>query len=428
MLWLAELIPSSASRQLKRLDLRQQPPLSPPPALFLVASGFGERISYDLSFQVGRTSVVVVADGKSHDVEGIQQDCSANSSREVAEFGSRVCSGDLRKLSSASTSSHLSFDADEGSVMDTENSIQQRTATLIRLTVPRIGIRASSTSLIGSSAAKRRGRIDRTSTEHCPEVKLVEEETGPSIYVTTKLLESYLEVEDPGISVVPPPLTACSQATPGQAAFIDDDIDVCKAGARPPSSSLRNGLNPQVPLRTSFPLFPKCDDVDHPGVGRLPASMVEVGNPLSSPVDASFVSSPVGTRFEKEGVGATSAFSGKANRPVSDEVPETHRLRWLAVRKLSFTKGTVPSKFGVSAGQAEGAKGVNARIEQKRVDESSTTFSSKTEGAVIREDGVVVQDVWAEWSPALFFVAGKSSAMVSKSDMVRLLLFPRPLI
>lgn len=85
-------------------------------------------------------------------------------------------------------------------------------------------------------------------------------------------------------------------------------------------------------------------------------------------------------------------------QPVATRPGENHRLRWLAVRKVSFRAGA----------EEAGAVGGRRELGGRR---GSASSCSSQQGVVV-EDGLAMDGVWAEWSPALFYLAGKSGAMV----------------
>ncbi|CAM9609383.1 unnamed protein product, partial [Scytosiphon promiscuus] len=97
---------------------------------------------------------------------------------------------------------------------------------------------------------------------------------------------------------------------------------------------------------------------------------------------------------------------------------ENHRLRWLAVRKVSYRAGAAakPREAGSVGGQDE-ARQLPGREQgggRRGSSGSASAFSPQGEEGVLVEDGLAMEGVWAEWSPALFYLAGKSGAMVRK--------------
>ncbi|CAM9796483.1 unnamed protein product, partial [Ectocarpus sp. 8 AP-2014] len=168
-------------------------------------------------------------------------------------------------------------------------------ATIVRLTFPRVGIRACSTAVALATAPPSSREVVGTSG-------------GASVTVSAESVEGHFEVEDPGTMVPPPP---------------------------PPGPS-----------------------------GQEPQDSTAVATPRR----------------------------------------ETHRLRWLAIRKATFVTG------GSRSGGAESVVSGGRRGSSGR---SGVPVPPIAAAAGV--DGLAVEGVWAEWSPALFFLAGQSGAMIVSS-------------
>lgn len=265
--------------------------------------------------------------------------------------------------------------------------LQEGGATLIRLTVPRVAIRVCSPSSVVLPGGRGAGLGPRTR----------EGGSAPTVTVTAKWLEGHLEMEDPGARVVPPVPTPSQSPSPS-------DIPVRLS---PTTSTLGN-----------------ADATVDGGAGGSPPF------DEAPTVTAEGVSSSGQAR---DGAVGSSEVRNDASRPppLLLGVPrgETHRLRWLAVRKLSFRMAEPPPFPATSApddSRGAGTSGGVASVDQRasvrrtspggnRRDHGSGTPVGRppgVEAAGVEEDGVSVEGLWAEWSPALFFLAGKSGAMV----------------
>ncbi|CAN0193289.1 unnamed protein product [Ectocarpus sp. 12 AP-2014] len=190
-------------------------------------------------------------------------------------------------------------------------------ATIIRLTVPRVGIHACSTA-VALAAAPPSSR------------EVVGTWGGASVTVSAESLEGHFEVEDPGTMVSPPP---------------------------PPPP----GPSGQEPHDSTAGKTERHDAV-------LPE---------------------------------------EATAEVATPQRETHRLRWLAIRKATFVTGGARSVGGESV-LSGGRRGSSGRS-------GVPVPPLAVAAAVAGEDGLAVEGVWAEWSPALFFLAGQSGAMIVSS-------------
>lgn len=314
-----------------------------------------------VSFEVDRAGVVLVGDGED-DGDANQQQVppplrpadSISSVSQAAALAAAAVAPTTSALSSSSAQSfrlrrHLppsgaaSNALGDNSDADKSIPVHHRAQSLIRITVPRVGIRACSTPLpttartSGGGGGKEVDAAVSGGERHGhPEGarRAGDDAFGLVVTVTAESLEGHLEMDDPGTSIVP--------------------------------------MSPPTPSTTVRHICP------HP------------------PFDEADV---------RDGSGVA--------------VRETHCLRWLAIRKVSFSTGA-------AVATSRDAKNLNSQNSAGRVPTSaqnmsggrpgnsgsaSPPFSSGTEEAV-GDDGLAMEGLWAEWSPVLFFLAGKSGAMV----------------
>lgn len=350
----------------------------------------GLRVSYAVSFEVDRTGVVLVLGGENAgDAASPQQVpplCSrGNRRRNGASKAAAAPSEPVRSSSAPSFrfrrhSSPLgAAAAAPGDSSDANRSAtaHHRAANLIRLTIPRVGIRACSAPL--PTATARRGDISDRRKE-------VEAASGggegvgrPGTYglavtVTAESLEGHLEMDDPGTATVPtffPPLHEAKERRDGSGV------------GTPPSSTRRSTSPPDV----------------------------SSGNRTSAG-DVSVVDEP---QSSSSSVGSSSCSSAETPAML---LRETHCLRWLVIRNVSFRAGTaqlvdaenVARKVPASADKVSGGRRGGSG--------SALQFLSGKEEDVGGE-GLSVDGLWAEWSPVLFFLAGTSGAMVRMCTILR---------
>lgn len=414
--------------------------------------GFRRRFSYVVVFEVDLAGIVVAGDGDSggdgsgsdigsggggvdggdvqHDrptrsasgggqagglsvaARGpVNSDNYINSSSSSNGFGvgDGVGVGGRRNVpaSAAGVSRTDSFASDNAGA---DADLQGGWATLIRLTVPRVAVRVCSPSSVVMPSGRSAGFSARTR----------EGASAPTVTVTAKWLEGHLEMKDPGARVVPP-LPTPSQSPP------PPPPPVTPAGSCPMTSTLGNAETVDGGAGGS-PSFSALSDIASssglPGIGagcceeaHSSSACAPSPSPVPTPVPpAAVVEAPTVTAEgvccsgkTEDGAVGSSETGGGASRPppplLGAPRGETHRLRWLAVRKLSFRMAEPPS-FPV-ASASDGSKGAEAGGGA-----ASVGRTPGVEAAGVEEDGVSVEGLWAEWSPALFFLAGKSGAMV----------------
>lgn len=400
------------------------------------------RFSYMVSFQVDRAGVVLVDDDEDDDGElRARSTCSAyrGGGREDEALGTAapsVVDRLGRRLSASTSADEASFD--DGSVaagMDAATIVHRR-ATLVRLNVPRIGIRACSAPAAHLPLPVSGESGEGTNHEqHALGAGWSEEGggAGPSVSVTAEWLEGYLEMEDPGTIAVPPlPPPSLSTSSPlvppprGPMASAVNRREINTDGGvgGVPLSSL-----PPPPLDKST-----CHVAPLNGASKgcpkaylcVPPSAASAAAAAASEPPASSVSETAATISGPAGEQLTPRSAGDARRPSIQGSPpgEIHRLRWLAVRMLSFKMGEdiaaatarpVPARSRASSA-GSGVDAAEERAERDGgADGDRRCSGDGSQVVAVEQDGVSVEGLWAEWSPALFFLAGKSGATVRRS-------------
>lgn len=329
-----EAFSSSSPRKISRRARPSRLPSPPPPiAQRCSASVVGPpppppvRVSYVLDFEVDRAAVVLVggggdddpraqrpADGESGTKAPAPAAAAAAAAGTPSGGGIRTSGSPRGSRSAASAAADLPPGSD-GS--DAGEAAVGAAATIIRLTVPRVGIRACSTAVALAAAPPSSREVAGASG-------------GASVTMSAQSVEGHFEVEDPGTMVpLPPP--------PGPSGQEPQDSTAGKAERR--------------------------DAV-------LPAAAAAVATPQR----------------------------------------ESHRLRWLAIRKATFVTG------GSRSGGAESVVSGGRRGSSGRSGVPVPPIAAAAAASGV--DGLAVEGVWAEWSPALFFLAGQSGAMVRISFFV----------
>lgn len=417
LLWLTNLAPSPL------------PPLPPPPQTALpprettTRPGDGRhsrirrlrrlRISYVVSFEVDRAGVVLVGDDEDAVDAANQQHIpplrstdsrdgvsKAAAQAAIAAAAAAAPTTPARSSSAPSFlfrrhSSPLSTGANapgDNSDADKSAAAPHRATNLIRITVPRVGIRACSIPLPPPPTARPRdsGRGKKVDAaggggggggerrDRPRGTRLAEGDAyGLAMTVTAESLEGHLEMDDPGASVAP----------------------------------------------ISFPPFDKAEERDGPGVATPPSSTMSStfspdalsanrsttgGLSAASGVAPSFFAAVDEPQSSASSVGRSARSSAQAR---ATPLRETHRLRWLAIRKVSFRTGAA------KPANAQNAAGKSPTSAQKvlggRPGSGGSVLpllSGKVKAPEV--EGLAMEGLWAEWSPVLFFLAGKSGAMV----------------
>lgn len=413
------------------------------------------KFSYVIAFEVDRAGVVLV--GECPDAEQHQHQQQAQQQRKNDPHLKRgsfahVSAGEehaeglnstipaalsakilRRQQSTASTSTFMSADDSMGAssvdpltyAADTEaHNLQQRrrVVTLIRLSVPRVGVRARSASAVtllrvADSGRERAGK-DVSADIDGPEGKpdddnfsrrknWVTDKEGPSLYVSAKSLEGYLEMEDPGTDVIP-----------------------LLAVAPPPAPPLPTALLPArgSPIDSRLSASVEADKLDeekgeggHASAlrGIAAAAATAPGDRSGDERDKRYppLQSPWPTRAEASDttVEGSDSDSDAADRSRRSSQAEPLHLRWLAIRKLSLKMGAYPTNaHGGDAGapaarRRMGEAGESDAGSKKTAD--ADDFPGKEKG-IAREEALSVEGLWAEWSPALSFSLGKTGGTV----------------
>lgn len=461
-----------------------QPPVSPRPPSVLPTEGlpwcrpidgYRRRFSYVIVFDVDLAGIVVVGDGDGDGGGGGDNPQHLRRGRAASVGGgiaaglsAEACgSGKSDTTSSASNSSSVGVggvggggDGDFGeggrrgfSVaagsdrVGSEADLQGGGASLLRLTVPRVAIRVCSPSSMGLPRGSGAGLGARPRQGGA----------APTVTVTAKWLEGHLEMEDPGVRVVPP-LPAPSQSPPPLSP--PSEVVPVSVTLTPPSkvplstsptastlvgaNTTTGGAGTSPPLSTSAVALSVSSSPCPPESGERDGEKAR-SSPVCLPAPApSAVVDEAPIAVTAARVPSSRLSSGAGNdagrpRPPPPSPPptllgatrwETHRLRWLAVRKLSFRMGEPASLPASFAGGLEGAgtsNGVPSADQtagvrrsppggDRRDYGSDTTVGemAEIEATEVEDDGLSVEGLWAEWSPALFFLAGKSGAMVRR--------------
>ena len=352
---------------------------------------------------------------------GISDD-NSNRNRSMNGVGGGGIGVGGRRDFSASAAGVSRTDSLPPDIAGTDDDLQGGGATLIRLTVPRVAIRVCSPSSVVLPSG--RGAVFGARTR--------EGGSAPTVIVTAKWLEGHLEMEDPGTRVVPPlptPSQTQSQTQSQSQSQSPPPPPVIPVESSPTASTLGNVETVDGGAGVSPPLSALSDNASSasglPEIGagcceETQSSSACAPAPTPTPVPpAAVVGVPTvtaegvsGSGKSEDGAVGLSEMGNDASRPSPPPPPllgaprgETHRLRWLAVRKLSFRMAEPPS-FPV-ASSPDGSKGAGTGGGA-----ASVGRTPGVEAAGVEEDGVSVEGLWAEWSPALFFLAGKSGAMV----------------
>lgn len=315
-------------------------------------------------------------------------------------------------------------------------------STRLRLSIPRIGLNARSVSTVDTDLA--------TNT--------TDNDNRPAVTLTAEWIEGHLEMEDPGTAVLTPAIAAIptetataavkegqhaqqshsAQTVPSMSAVCcvlpaEDGFDNLH-GRKSDSNSDLSSVQLHEPAGLSRP-SPEA-------VNQLPteAPPSPTAVPTASPAAAhNIVSEALGLG------GPSSAGDGGRGSPESVlPAPRVkHRLRWLTVCRASALvmparRRVATAGVSVARGRSSSPPVVERGIERVSGDSDedgavgdgpaggnvSSAFASLKAGNVGKDAddakpertqeqiGVEVDGVWAEWSPALFFLAGKSGGMV----------------
>lgn len=514
LLWLTNVLPFLSGATRGPLPLSPTPlpatllPSRPPECRLKMSrrvQGSIYRLTYEICVDVDRAEVILVGDdkddlswrrgGRAVDIEtdknehGVHVGLNAVRLAQHRRHCSQSCSSSTVDAAGAGAAAAAPT-SDMGEVFEPRHAFRgnRHNATILRLTIPHVGVRACSrargekhTETLTSSVGGSDGVGLKGSDE--AHGRALETESGARnnsaiVTVTAELLEGHLEMEDSGVSSVKfptmqltpaparqpraPPAPAAPPASPPPLRVAKSVrlTEPALGQPAPPTPSLTSH-SPATAIMLHHTARTKSLDSVPPPTRTEPETTTHDTHSTGNPTTVTQACSPrpvswketlphmhlqstptVPTVIKSVSVGgATAEVVPQSNVIISrrsrstEPSRHTHRLRWLSVNKISVivrsgeiadiraaaatAEGVAnsgePESAGVILGDAEDDGGPPKKGKSIVSTVGSSARLSQVGGAmaaVSSETEVAVDGVWAEWSPALFFLAGKAGAMV----------------